>query len=63
MLKSLQAFEPGTARAQERPESRSLKLWTGGFCAVFAQMPNLATKQAGGRAGGASRGVREALRY
>eukprot|EP00969_Alexandrium_andersonii_P248311 10972606-Alexandrium_andersonii.AAC.1 len=30
---SLQAFEPGMARAQERRQRRSLKLWRGGFCA------------------------------
>eukprot|EP00969_Alexandrium_andersonii_P120476 5326714-Alexandrium_andersonii.AAC.1 len=35
MLTSLHAFEPGTARAQERPEHASLKLWRGAFCAVL----------------------------
>eukprot|EP00969_Alexandrium_andersonii_P069231 3054019-Alexandrium_andersonii.AAC.3 len=34
MLKLLQAIEPGTVRAQKRPQSRSLKLWRGGFCFV-----------------------------
>eukprot|EP00969_Alexandrium_andersonii_P044988 1975215-Alexandrium_andersonii.AAC.1 len=39
---SLQAFEPGTARAQEGPESWPPKLPRGAFCAVlFAQIPNL----------------------
>eukprot|EP00969_Alexandrium_andersonii_P269801 11925264-Alexandrium_andersonii.AAC.1 len=54
MLKSRQAFEPGTARAQKRPQTRSLKLRRGAFCA--AQMPNLPTKRTGGRAGGGSWG-------
>eukprot|EP00969_Alexandrium_andersonii_P211945 9360483-Alexandrium_andersonii.AAC.1 len=36
MLKSLQALEPGTARAQEWPQSRSLKLWRGAFCELFS---------------------------
>eukprot|EP00969_Alexandrium_andersonii_P321277 14195879-Alexandrium_andersonii.AAC.1 len=36
--RSNRAFEPGTAQAQKRPQTRSLKLWRGGFCAVlFAQ--------------------------
>eukprot|EP00969_Alexandrium_andersonii_P312013 13785770-Alexandrium_andersonii.AAC.1 len=54
--KSLQAFEPGTARAQERPQNWSPQLPRGGFCAIFAQMTNLPMKQAGGRARGASWG-------
>eukprot|EP00969_Alexandrium_andersonii_P366327 15468261-Alexandrium_andersonii.AAC.1 len=35
MLKSRQAFEPGTARAQKGPQNWSWKLWRGGLCAVF----------------------------
>eukprot|EP00969_Alexandrium_andersonii_P251048 11095814-Alexandrium_andersonii.AAC.1 len=35
MLKSLQAFELGTARAQTRPQNRSQKLSRGAFCAGF----------------------------
>eukprot|EP00969_Alexandrium_andersonii_P035764 1567201-Alexandrium_andersonii.AAC.1 len=35
MPTSLQAFEPGSARAQKQPQHRSLKLWRGAFCAVF----------------------------
>eukprot|EP00969_Alexandrium_andersonii_P360564 15455639-Alexandrium_andersonii.AAC.1 len=34
MLKRLHAFEPGTARAHERPRNRSLKIWRGAFCLV-----------------------------
>eukprot|EP00969_Alexandrium_andersonii_P210296 9289803-Alexandrium_andersonii.AAC.1 len=33
--KSLLAFEPGTARAQKRPRTRSLELPRGAFCAAF----------------------------
>eukprot|EP00969_Alexandrium_andersonii_P195037 8615923-Alexandrium_andersonii.AAC.1 len=43
MLKALQAFEPGTARAKKRPQNWSLKLWRGGFCAAVradAETPN-----------------------
>eukprot|EP00969_Alexandrium_andersonii_P017031 745958-Alexandrium_andersonii.AAC.1 len=34
MQTSLQAFEPGTARAQEWPQHRSPKIPRGAFCAV-----------------------------
>eukprot|EP00969_Alexandrium_andersonii_P269948 11931431-Alexandrium_andersonii.AAC.1 len=34
MLESLQALQPGTARAQKRPQNRSLRLQRGAFCAV-----------------------------
>eukprot|EP00969_Alexandrium_andersonii_P312129 13790687-Alexandrium_andersonii.AAC.1 len=34
MLKQLQAFEPGAARAQKRPRNWFPKLWRAGFCAV-----------------------------
>eukprot|EP00969_Alexandrium_andersonii_P122035 5395623-Alexandrium_andersonii.AAC.1 len=34
MPTSRQAFKPGAARAQKRPQNWSLKLWRGGLCAV-----------------------------
>eukprot|EP00969_Alexandrium_andersonii_P068381 3016566-Alexandrium_andersonii.AAC.1 len=47
MPTSLQAFEPGIARARKRPQHRFLKL---------SEMPNLPMKRTGGCAGGTSRG-------
>eukprot|EP00969_Alexandrium_andersonii_P217955 9627325-Alexandrium_andersonii.AAC.1 len=39
MLESLQAFEPGTARAQKQPQSWPPKLPRGGFCVVVRADP------------------------
>eukprot|EP00969_Alexandrium_andersonii_P286764 12677231-Alexandrium_andersonii.AAC.1 len=55
MQKSLEVLEPGTARLQKRPQIWSPRLWTGGSAPFLAQVPNVPTKEAGGRAGGASR--------
>eukprot|EP00969_Alexandrium_andersonii_P212265 9373629-Alexandrium_andersonii.AAC.1 len=35
MLKMLDAFEPGPARAQKRPQNWYPKLWRGAFCAII----------------------------
>eukprot|EP00969_Alexandrium_andersonii_P220114 9721556-Alexandrium_andersonii.AAC.1 len=43
---SLQAFEPGTAQAQERPQNWSPKLPRGGFCAALVEIPNPLPKRA-----------------
>eukprot|EP00969_Alexandrium_andersonii_P350510 15433407-Alexandrium_andersonii.AAC.1 len=70
MQTSLRAFEPGTARAQERPQHWPPKLWRGAFCAIvcrdveFAVATGRRARQRHflGGSGGAEP-PREALRY
>eukprot|EP00969_Alexandrium_andersonii_P313598 13855010-Alexandrium_andersonii.AAC.1 len=45
MLKSLEAFEPGTSRAQKRPQLWSPKLWRGALCAVCRVDPKSADER------------------